>query len=203
MCCIVLTLVIIFVMQTISRKSENKQKQTETKTNQTLKIKNMLHSTNNLRQTLINKSKKITFILGLLFTLGIGSSFAAPADEINTLVKTSFQRDFKKAVLIGSEVTVNYIRLAFKLDDVVMFAYYLDNGELLAVTRNIRSSQLPLQLMIDLKKSYGTYWISELFEINGKDQNYYYVTLENADSKTILRSSDSNSWELYSKSNKN
>jgi hypothetical protein len=190
-------------MQTISRKSENKQKQTETKTNQTLKIKNMLHSTNNLRQTLINKSKKITFILGLLFTLGIGSSFAAPADEINTLVKTSFQRDFKKAVLIGSEVTVNYIRLAFKLDDVVMFAYYLDNGELLAVTRNIRSSQLPLQLMIDLKKSYGTYWISELFEINGKDQNYYYVTLENADSKTILRSSDSNSWELYSKSNKN
>jgi len=83
-----------------------------------------------------------------------------------------------------------------------MFAFYSDNGDLLAVTRNIRSSQLPISLLLELKNKYNSYWISDLFELIVDDQSNYYITLENDNSKLTLRSSDNNSWEKYEKTNK-
>jgi hypothetical protein len=70
---------------------------------------------------------------------------------------------------------------------------------LLAVTRNIVSEQLPLKLLMELKKNYSGYWISDLFEVvNGTDDDYY-VTLENADEQIILKAKASKSWKLYKK----
>jgi hypothetical protein len=82
-----------------------------------------------------------------------------------------------------------------------MSAFYSTNGELLAVTRNIVSSQLPVNLLISLKKYYSTSWITDLFEFNGDNQDCYYITLENADTKTTLRS-NGDSWEIYSTTKK-
>jgi hypothetical protein len=64
------------------------------------------------------------------------------------------------------------------------------------VTRNITSSQLPMNLLLSLKSDYSAYWITELFEFTGDDQNCYYVSLESADAKVTLRSSG-DSWEVY------
>jgi hypothetical protein len=89
------------------------------------------------------------------------------------------------------------------MNDIVLFAFYSDNGQLLAVTRNILSTQLPIDLMLDLKKNYSSYWITELFELNGDEQNCYYVSLENADAKVVLRSTSDNNWEVYEKTAKN
>ncbi len=71
----------------------------------------------------------------------------------------------------------------------------------MAVTRNIVSSQLPLNLLTSLKKHYSNTWITDLFEFNSDNQDNYYITLENADTKTTLRSNGDN-WELYSTSKK-
>jgi hypothetical protein len=85
------------------------------------------------------------------------------------------------------------------MDDMVMFAYYSGNGELLAITRNIVSSQLPLNLQMTLRNNYNGYWITELFELSGDNDNCYYVSLESADSKVTLRS-NGDTWEVYSSS---
>jgi len=162
----------------------------------------MLHTTNTICQTIINGSKKLTFMIAMVLTVGISSSFAAPTDDINSQVKASFRKDFQKAELIGSEVSKQYTKLTFKINDMVMFAFYSDNGELLAVTRNIKSSQLPIQLLLQLKKDYNDYWISDLFELNGEDLNNYYITVENADKKITLRSTNNSTWELYEKTTK-
>jgi hypothetical protein len=162
----------------------------------------MLHTTNTIRQTIINGSKKLTFMIAMVLTVGISSSFATPTDDINSQVKASFRKDFQKAELIGSEVSKQFTKLTFKINDMVMFAFYSDNGELLAVTRNIKSSQLPIQLLLQLKKDYNDYWISDLFEINGEDLNNYYVTVENADKKITLRSTNNSTWELYERTTK-
>lgn len=143
--------------------------------------------------------KKLIAALALLLTVGISSSFATPSDEINVQVKAAFQKDFKQAQLIGSEVGKTYTKITLKMNGSILFAFYSDNGELLAVTRNITSNQLPLQLQMDLKKSYDGYWISDLFELTGDDMNHYYVTMENGDAKVILRSTDNHSWEVYEK----
>jgi hypothetical protein len=162
----------------------------------------MLHTTNTIRQTIINGSKKLTFMIAMVLTVGISSSFAAPTDDINVQVKNSFRKDFQKAELIQSEVSRQFTKLTFKMNDMVMFAFYSDNGELLAVTRNIKSSQLPIQLLLQLKKDYNDYWISDLFELNGEDLNNYYITVENADKKITLRSTNNSTWELYERTTK-
>jgi hypothetical protein len=172
---------------------------------QTIKTKYMLHTTNTIRtirQTIINGSKKLTFMIAMLLTVGISSSFATPTDDINSQVKASFLKDFQKAELMGSEVGKQFTKLTFKMNDMVMFAFYSDNGELLAVTRNIKTSQLPIQLLLQLKKDYNDYWTSDLFELNGEDLNNYYITVENADKKITLRSTNNSTWELYEKTTK-
>ncbi len=174
-------------MQTISKKP--------------IKLKYMKRSTNSLSQTLINSSKKLAFAVALLLTVGITSSFATPTDKTDR-IKASFQKDFKKAELMGIETNSNYNKLTFKMNDIVLYAFYSDNGELLAVTRNIISNQLPIQLLLDLKRDYSNYWITDLFEFNGDGTNSYYVTVENADSVITLRANSSENWQVYSRKNK-
>jgi hypothetical protein len=162
----------------------------------------MKRSTNSLSQTLINSSKKLAFAVALLLTIGITSSFAAPTNDKNDVIRASFQKDFKKAELMGLESSPNYTRLTFKMNDMILYAFYSDKGELLAVTRNIKSSQLPIQLLLDLKRDYANYWITDLFEFNGDGTNSYYITVENADSVVTLRANSSDNWQLYSRRNK-
>lgn len=161
----------------------------------------MKRSTNSLSQTLLNSSKKLAIAVALLLTVGVTSSFTTPTDKTD-VIKASFRKDFKKAELMGIEAGDSYNKLTFKMNDMVLYAFYTDNGELLAVTRNIRSSQLPIQLLLDLKRDYANYWITDLFEFNGDGSNSYYVTLENADTSITLRASSSDNWQLYSRKNK-
>jgi hypothetical protein len=155
-----------------------------------------MNKINQLLNKTFNRSNKTAFILALVLTVASSFTFANGIDDINKQVSTSFKQDFKNARLISSEVHSKFTKLTFKMNDIVLFAFYTDNGQLLAVVRNILSSQLPVDLMTDLKKSYSSYWITELFELNGDGQNCYYVSLENADSKVTLRS-NGNEWEVY------
>ena len=161
----------------------------------------MKRSTNSLSQTLLNSSKKLAIAVALLLTVGVTSSFATSTDKTD-VIKASFRKDFKKAELIEMEANLSYNKLTFKMNDMVLYAFYSDNGELLAVTRNIKSSQLPIQLLLDLKRDYANYWITDLFEFNGDGTNSYYVTLENADTSITLRANSSDNWFLYSRKNK-
>jgi len=150
-----------------------------------------------LSQNIINRSKKTSVLLALLLTLATSFSFANGNDDITRQVKASFKQDFKNAQIISGEVHKKYTKLTFRMNDMVLFAFYSENGQLLAVVRNILSTQLPIDLQMELRKKYSDYWISELFELNGDGENYYYITLENADKKIILRSSAYDGWEVY------
>jgi len=88
------------------------------------------------------------------------------------------------------------------MDDQKLFAYYNNQGEFIAISRFISSSQLPLYLQGSLKKLYTNYWISDLFEMTTNEATDYYVTFENADAKIILKSTDGSNWSLYQKSKK-
>jgi len=136
----------------------------------------------------------ITFAAALLFTL---SSFARSADSISGDIRTSFKKTFRNAQLMSTETRETFTKLTFKTNDVIMFAFYSRSGDLLAVTRNILSSQLPLNLLLSLKSDYNAYWITELFEFTSNDDSCYYVSLESADAKITLRSTG-DTWEVYS-----
>lgn len=162
----------------------------------------MLLTTNRLSLTLLNGSKKIALAIALLLTVGISSTYANPNGGGNDAIQASFKKDFKQAELLGTEPGRNFTKLTFKMNDMVLFAFYNENGDLLAVVRNIRSSQLPISLMMDLKRNYSDFWISDLFELTGEGSTNYYITLENADTKITLKSSGTDSWEVYNRQSK-
>jgi hypothetical protein len=143
--------------------------------------------------------KKSILAAALFLTVGTASSFAAPTDELNNTVKTAFQKDFRKAELISSESGKDYTRLTLKMNGTILFAYYSENGELLAIVHNITVNQLPLHLLLKVKNDYSKFWISDLFEYNSNGSSVYYITLENADYKITLRSSDGE-WDTSNKS---
>lgn len=126
------------------------------------------------------------------------SSFAHTG-EINENILRSFNNQFAGAQDVNWEEGKSISKVTFRLNGQVMFAYYREAGELVAVTRNIISGQLPITLLADLKKSYQDFWITDLFEISADDNTSYYITLQSADQMLVLKSSGMQGWQTFKK----
>ena len=146
---------------------------------------------------------KIILSIATVLMMGL-SAFAAAHDEteVNQLAVRSFHKDFINAKNIKWEQKTGYVKVEFTMNDQVLYAYYNNDGQMTAVVRNIVPDQLPISLLTTLKRDYSGFWIPDLFEMAADDHTTYYVTLENADKKIVLRSNGIDSWEVYSKSRK-
>ena len=138
-----------------------------------------------------------------MLTMGLTSVFANNEETISQKAVSSFKKDFTQAHDVKWESSKDFVKATFKLNDQVMFAYYSQAGDLMAVTRNIVSSQLPIALLSNLKKSYRAYWISDLFEFSSPTDASYYITLQSAEQTLVLKSDGMNSWGVYKKEKKN
>ncbi|HWK02314.1 MAG TPA: hypothetical protein VNS58_01700 [Puia sp.] len=145
--------------------------------------------------------KKIILSIATVLMMGI-SAFAATNDEVNQQAVSAFHKEFVSAKNIVWEQKQDYLKVTFTMNDQVLFAYYNNNGDLQAVVRNIVSGQLPISLLTGLKKEYNGFWISDLFEMASDGQTTYYVTLENADKKIVLKSDGAEAWGVYAKTRK-
>ena len=147
--------------------------------------------------------KKRILTLALLLTLTISSIFANTVEGVSQKVMNTFKSEFSEARDVKWESGRDFVKATFTLHQQVMFAYYSVEGDQIAVSRNIISSQLPINLLSDLKKNYTGFWISDLFEMATKGETAYYMTVENGDYNIILKSNGSSSWEVYKKDKKN
>jgi hypothetical protein len=142
--------------------------------------------------------KKILIVAMILIT-GLGTAFANSRENVNEKISKAFTQDFAGAEDVKWENKENFAKATFRINNQVMFAFYSQDGELLGVTRNIVSSQLPINLLSDLKTGYGKYWITDLFEMSNNNTTTYYVTLENSTHTVVLKSSGTDGWEVYSR----
>jgi hypothetical protein len=146
--------------------------------------------------------KKSILMWAMMLTMGLSTTFANNEETINQRAVNSFKKEFSTAQDVKWETRKDFVKATFKLNDQVMFAYYSQSGELLVVSRNILSTQLPINLLSNLKKDYSSYWISDLFETSNAEGASYYVTLENADQTVVLKSNGTTSWDTYKKEKK-
>ena len=144
--------------------------------------------------------KRLLLTLTVIFSLFTLSSFADTI-TVTTPILNSFNSSFKHATEVNWTVTRGIYKANFVMNGQYVSAFYDVDGKMVAVTRNITSFQLPLSLQTEIKNSYDQYWISDLFEIADEQGTSYYVTLESADSKLILKSEGSN-WTVYQKQRK-
>jgi len=146
---------------------------------------------------------KNKILIGVFVLLtSITSAFANGKEEVNERIIKSFEKEFAGAQNVQWANTKDFVKVTFTLNEQVVYAFYEQNGNLLGVTRNIVSNQLPINLLTDLKKNYSTHWITDLFEMASNNENVYYVTLESGDQKLVLKSSGTAGWEVYRKERK-
>jgi len=146
---------------------------------------------------------KKQIIIGLfLLIAGFSNTFANGEENVNAQVINSFRKDFASAQNVQWSNGKDFVKATFTLNEHIVYAYYSDKGELLGVTRNIGSGQLPMNLLSDVKKSYSQYWIADLFEMAANNETTYYITLESGDHKVILKSNGTNGWEVFKKEKK-
>ena len=129
---------------------------------------------------------------------------AHASDDVNVsaAVLASFDSVFKNASDVKWKAAGNYMKADFVVAEQYVTAYYDANAELVAVTRNINSFQLPITLQTKLRASHPQYWISDLFELSNENGVSYYVTVENGENKITLQSTNATDWTVYKKQSK-
>lgn len=141
----------------------------------------------------------------ILMTLAIViSSIVAFAGEGNVSKNAlnSFNKEFNGAKEVRWTTGSEFYKADFILNDQYITAFYTKDGEFIGMARNISSLNLPLKLQSKVRNDYAEYWISDLFELSDNDGTHYYITVENADSKVLLRSSDNTDWSIFKKMSK-
>ena len=71
-----------------------------------------------------------------------------------------------------------------------------DHEKSAPVVHNILSNQLPVRLLTTIKKSYKSYWITDLYKEVANGKITYYITLENADQKVQLNTTHTINWAV-------
>lgn len=143
--------------------------------------------------------KRLVLTLTIALSMISFSSFAKFDPVVNPAALESFNSSFKNATEVNWTITATYAKADFAMNGQYVAAYYDITGKLIALTRNISSLQLPITLQASLKNSYENYWISDLFEVANDEGTSYYITVENADTKIVLKSSAGSDWTTYKK----
>ena len=141
---------------------------------------------------------KILFALIMSVSYLMAGSVPVKEDPVSSMVIGSFNNSFPNAEEVQWSVSRDYYKVQFLLNCQHVFAFYAKDGAMIATTRNMLFTELPLILQTSLKELQNGYWISELFELSNAEGTNYYITLENAGTKLIMRSSRTE-WELYQK----
>jgi hypothetical protein len=140
--------------------------------------------------------KQLFFSILLFFTFGVNTFAADTAVSPNVL--QSFQNKFSSAKEITWTAGKEIYKAEFVYRSQYISAYYDADGNMLALTKNILSTQLPVFLGNGLRERYQGYWIADVIEFSTEEGTSYYATLENAHEKVILKSSQ-NSWMVSKK----
>ena len=143
--------------------------------------------------------KKMIVAAAMIVSL---SAFAKEEKKVSPKVLNAFNTEFTTAQEVAWTVSSDYYRADFDMNGQKVSAYYNTDGDLMGITRNISSAQLPVSLQSSLKKNYSNYWISDLFEVANNNGTSYYVTMENGDKKIVLNSTAGSDWSTYKKDRK-
>src|SRR5258706_16044502 len=106
--------------------------------------------------------KKLIVAAAMIVSL---SAFAKEERKVSPKVLNAFNTEFTTAQEVEWTVSSDYYRADFDMNGQKVSAFYNEDGDLMGITRNISSTQLPVSLQNSLKKNYSNYWISNLFEV--------------------------------------
>jgi hypothetical protein len=140
--------------------------------------------------------KKTIITTAIILLAAIQVSLAGDEGQINKRTVASFKSDFTTAHVINWSRQHQFEVATFNLNGQVMMAYYSPEASLVAVVHHIPVDHLPILLLTQLKKNYGDYWVSGLYEAAVDGDSHYHLTLENGEQILNLKSVNSTDWSV-------
>ena len=141
--------------------------------------------------------------MATVFVLVANSMFAGiTKNAVPESVSYAFNQGFSHAKLIHWDSFGTYFKATFMQKGQTMYAFYSDNADFMGVAKNVLSDNLPTTLLSEIITKFQGYLITDLanYEVAGK--NGFLITIENADEKLVLKSMDSQHWQVYSRKTK-
>lgn len=145
---------------------------------------------------------KKTIVTITAFLMLATTSIFANGNDISKEALSTFSTTFTKATDVKWENENTYYKASFKLNGQSLSALLSEEGKVIAVARNILSTELPLNLQGSFNNNFPGYWISNLIEYAVGNETLYYLTVENADQKSVYESVGTYDWSLLKKTTK-
>lgn len=141
--------------------------------------------------------KPLFLFLFTFYTL-VASSTPNNDEKVSPVVVASFRKVFANASEVNWTETESFYKAQFQLNQQYVAAFFSKSGEILGISKNISSAQLPVILQTGLKAVLQQGWIIELFEFSNDNNVTYYMTVENTNEKITLHSVN-NEWHFFQK----
>lgn len=130
--------------------------------------------------------KKLAFILTAAVTIFSATAFASGSEKVSSHIKEAFQKNFLSAQNVEWRKVKDFYFASFKMNGSDVEAAYDEQGELLAMSREVKTTDLPLSISMELAEKYADYTITQkALEINFDGTTAYYLTASNE--KRILK----------------
>jgi hypothetical protein len=125
--------------------------------------------------------KKLRTLFAAATILVATSAFATPGpDKVSERVKNEFEKSFTGASNIKWEVKQDFYFATFDLNAKEVSAAYDMGGELLGVSRILKTGELPFGISFATAERYAGYNVAKtVTEITYEGQTCYYVNVEN------------------------
>jgi hypothetical protein len=139
-----------------------------------------------------------------LFTVAIlltSTTFATETGDPIQQIQKAFNRMFTNTAEVAWTPVSNYYQVTFLQAGQFLTAYYNASGEFVSLSRNVSTRMLPWILQEKLQDKLSNSWVTNSFELYRENGTEYFVTVENANDKTIYRSENSD-WSTYKRSQK-
>jgi hypothetical protein len=137
------------------------------------------------------------FLMALLFTT---SSYASGV-EIPLNVERNFHYLFGTSTQVKWTNLKGIYKAEFTIGKEKVSEFFNEEGEVIALARYMKVSDLPEKLEANLYAMSMNQKIKEIFEVSDSEHSTYYVTLSDGTSEKVLYSSDSK-WKLFIKPGK-
>jgi hypothetical protein len=142
--------------------------------------------------------KKKILMLVASFILIFSASYAKGNNNpVPVKVSAVFSSDFSYANNVHWEVMDGYYKVSFSEHGTTLYAFYTVDGEFMGLATYLSTDRLPVALQSVIKDKYSGYWITDLFHFNINNTQGYFITLENADRKVMLKAEENRSWSFY------
>ena len=128
-------------------------------------------------------------------------SFAQKNDILPAGLKT-FNLTYSKATNVKWTQVKDLNKAEFMLDEQHYSVFYNAKGEVIASSRFITPSQLPMSLQASLEKDYKNYKLTGLFEVANEEGSSFYAVIEDAKTSITLKSVENQEWFTHLKKRK-